>query len=232
MNKACKQIHRPDRKDLLDLFHRLLKHFGQRHWWPADTPFEMAIGAILTQNTAWTNVEKAIINLRTAEALDPVPITGLKPSELERLIYPAGFFRQKSLRLQLFSQHLLDQHNGKLEQLLAQPLDTARQELLAQKGIGPETADSILLYAGQHPSFVIDAYTRRLLERLDWLPGQGQYEEMRQLFMRLLPADAPLYNEFHALIVALCKDLCRKRNPRCDACPLLDLCPTGQATLI
>jgi endonuclease-3 related protein len=231
MHRPQSHAQRPTTDDLLQLFERLLVHFGPRHWWPADTPFEMAIGAILTQNTAWTNVEKAIDNLRAANTLHPEPLNRLPRSELEELIYPAGFFRQKSERLQLFSAHLLDRHQGRLEQLLEHPLGEVRHELLSLKGIGPETADSILLYAGRHPSFVIDAYTRRLLDRLELLPGRGRYDELRSLFMERLPAEAPLFNEYHALIVALCKDLCRKRNPRCNACPLLKLCPTGQITI-
>ncbi len=213
---------------LLDIFQRLADHFGPLHWWPADTPFEVAIGAILTQNTAWTNVEKAIANLNQAGALHPAAIRDLQRPQLEALIRPAGFFRQKAERLQLFVAHLFDGHGGDLERLLKQPLAQARRELLGLKGIGPETADSILLYGGELPSFVVDAYTRRLFGRLGLLAGNETYEEIRALFMRHLPADTDLFNEYHALIVEECKTFCRKRIPRCSPCPLLAVCLYGQ----
>jgi len=211
------------------LYRALHRAFGPQHWWPARTPFEMAVGAILTQNTAWTNVEKAIANLRQAEALNVADLHALGKERREELIRPAGLFRQKSERLKLFSAHLLDRHQGDLLRLLSQSLESARAELLAQKGIGPETADSILLYAGHHPSFVIDAYTRRVLDRLGHLPAGADYETLRRLFMHHLPSSAPLYNEFHALIVLLAKQHCRKRRPLCRECPLGKTCPVGQS---
>ncbi|TYO98555.1 DNA-3-methyladenine glycosylase III [Geothermobacter ehrlichii] len=209
---------------LLALYQRLFDHFGPQNWWPADSPFETAVGAILTQNTAWTNVEKAIANLRRADALSCEALLKTPRKQLEEMIRPAGFFRQKSERLHLFCRHLRDHHDGNLERLLAAPTAVARLELLELKGVGPETADSILLYGGNHASFVVDAYTRRLLQRLDLLPGRGTYDEIRTFFMRNLPVDAALFNEYHALIVILCKDYCRKRNPRCQSCPLIGLC--------
>ncbi len=212
------------------VFSLLADHYGPLHWWPADTPFEVAIGAILTQNTAWTNVEKAIANLRREGALEAHVMRGLSRSTLEELIRPAGFFRQKAERLHLFVAHLFAGHGGSLERLLDGPLDEVRTALLAQKGIGPETADSILLYAGGHPSFVVDAYTRRLLERLALIDGGESYQQIRSFFMENLPADTELFNEYHALIVELCKDVCRKRAPRCSLCPLLSVCPTGALT--
>jgi len=214
---------------LEQIFSLLAAHYGPLHWWPADTPFEVALGAVLTQNTAWTNVEKAIANLRMTSALDAPAIRNLKRAELEDLIRPAGFFRQKAERLQLFVEYLFTVHGGSLESMLAGALQDVRHELLALKGVGPETADSILLYAGGHPSFVVDAYTRRLLERLGLIDGRESYEQIRALFMENLPADAELFNEYHALIVELCKDVCRKRDPRCSRCSLLCLCPTGQS---
>ncbi len=214
---------------LREVFDRLAGHFGPLHWWPADTPFEVLVGAILTQNTAWTNVEKAIANLKQAGALGPAELQSLSKAELEELIRPAGFFRQKAERLQLTVGHLFEQHGGLLERLLAQPLEAARTELLARKGIGPETADSVLLYAGNHPSFVVDAYTRRLFERLGILQGSEPYEEIRALFMDRLPHNADLFNEYHALIVEECKTFCRKQRPLCAACPLHTLCPVGQS---
>ncbi len=210
------------------IFDRLVAHFGPLHWWPAETPFEVVVGAVLTQNTAWRNVERAIVNLRGAGALDPRSLNDLSRSRLEELIRPAGFFRQKAERLQLFTTHLLGRHGGDLARMLAGPLEEVRSELLALKGVGPETADSILLYAADRPSFVVDAYTRRLFGRLGLLEGSESYGAVRDLFMEHLPSDADLYNEYHALIVEECKTFCRKRAPLCPACPLLPLCPTGR----
>jgi endonuclease III related protein len=208
---------------LTEIFDRLAGHYGPLHWWPADSPFEVVIGAVLTQNTAWRNVEYAIGNLRTAAALTPESLLRLSPAELESLIRPAGFFRQKAERLRLFSAYLLEAQGGDLAAWLNKPLEEVRQELLAQKGIGPETADSILLYAGHRPSFVVDAYTRRLFTRLGLLRGQESYQQIRALFMNGLPAEAELYNEYHALIVEHAKSFCRK-TPRCAGCPLRDRC--------
>lgn len=216
---------------LYDIFNRLAAHFGPLHWWPALTPFEVVVGAILTQNTAWRNVEYAVANLKEAGALNPAALAGLDRSELEALIRPAGFFRQKAERLQLFVGHLFDRHGGDLAALLAGPLEAVRAELLACKGVGPETADSILLYAGGRPSFVVDAYTRRLFTRLGLLNGKEGYEAIRSLFMDHLPPETDLFNEYHALIVEECKTFCRKRSPLCPACPLLAGCPYGQATV-
>ena len=212
------------------IFLRLADHFGPLHWWPAQTPFEVAVGAILTQNTAWTNVEKALVNLRSAERLHPEALRACPREELEVLIRPAGFFRQKSQRLHLLTAHLHGRHGGRLETLLEAPLEDAREELLSLKGIGPETADSILLYAGGIPSFVVDAYTRRLLTRLGILRGEEGYEEIRSLFMEHLPPDPAMYGEFHALIVEECKTFCRKR-PLCPGCPLYSQCPSRLESL-
>ncbi|OHB30406.1 MAG: endonuclease [Desulfuromonadaceae bacterium GWC2_58_13] len=210
---------------LEQVFERLLDHFGPLHWWPADTPFEVVIGAILTQNTAWTNVEKAIVNLRLHDGLTPDALRAAPRKRLEDWIRPAGFFRQKAERLQLFTEHLFARHGGDLRRMLAGPLAEVREELLALKGIGPETADSILLYAGGRPSFVVDAYTRRLFGRLQLLDADAPYEHIRAFFMDRLPADSDLFNEYHALIVEHCKRLCRKQRPLCPECCLLDLCP-------
>ncbi len=208
--------------ELMHIYRILLDHHGPRNWWPADTPFEVIIGAILTQNTNWGNVEKAITNLREADALNHASILNLETEQLEQLIRPSGFFRQKAERLQLFCHHLQARHQGRLE-LLLQEMDRARVELLGLKGIGPETADSILLYAGNHPSVVVDAYTGRLFGRLGILSGQEKYAEIRGLFMSRLPQDVQLYNEFHALIVIHCKVFCRKK-PLCERCPCADNC--------
>lgn len=220
----------PEKLTLQQLCDRLAAHFGPLHWWPADSPFEVVIGAILTQNTAWRNVEYAIANLKQAQALTPTAIGQLTELELQQLIRPAGFFRQKAERLQLFVAHLFSCHDGELGHWLAGELEAVRQELLGLKGIGPETADSILLYAGGRPSFVVDAYTRRLLTRLGLLQGDESYEQIRARFMTDLPHDPDLFNEFHALIVEQCKSYCRKRRPQCPDCPLHQLCPFGQAS--
>ncbi len=219
------------REHLIEIFNRLAAHFGPLHWWPAQTPFEVVIGAILTQNTAWRNVESAIANLRTAGCLTPGALRETSREELEALIRPAGFFRQKAERLQLFVEHLASRHQTDLGRMLSGPLDRVRTELLTLKGVGPETADSILLYAGGRPSFVVDAYTRRLFSRLGLLNGDEGYEAIRTLFMGNLPADADMFNEYHALIVEECKTFCRKRLPRCSSCPLFACCPYGQAAV-
>ncbi len=209
--------------DLMHIYQRLLGHYGSRNWWPAKTPFEVIVGAILTQNTNWNNVEKAIANLRQADALTHETILNLNQEKLEKLIRPSGFFRQKAERLQLFCRHLQEHHQGRLEHLFDQELNQVRDELLCLKGVGPETADSILLYAGQRPSFVVDAYTQRLFGRLGILSGKEKYGEIRDLFMTNLPEEIQLYNEYHALIVIHCKDFCRKK-PLCNNCPCIDIC--------
>jgi endonuclease III related protein len=209
--------------NLLDIYQRLFNHYGPRNWWPAETPFEVVVGAILTQNTNWNNVEKAIVNLRQADALTIDAILNLQLETLEQLIRPSGFFRQKAERLHLFCRYLQKHHQGSLERLFDQELNLLREELLRLKGIGPETADSILLYAGQRPSFVVDAYTQRLFRRLGILAGEEKYAVIRDLFMSNLPEDIQLYNEYHALIVIHCKDFCRKK-PLCHNCPCADIC--------
>ena len=209
---------------LMTVYHKLHNHYGPRDWWPAETPFEVVIGAILTQNTNWNNVEKAIINLRNAAALTCSAIDSLSREKLEELIRPSGFFRQKAERLQLFCDYLNTHYRGSLSAMLDQDLPQVRRELLQLKGIGPETADSILLYAGQRPSFVVDAYTMRLFSRLGVINGQENYEQVRELFMSDLACDVRLYNEYHALIVMHCKIICRKK-PLCYDCSIRDICP-------
>jgi endonuclease III related protein len=209
----------------MDIYERLLAAFGHRNWWPAETPFEVMVGAILTQNTNWGNVEKAIGNLAVAEVLTPGAIAALPVDELERLIRPSGYFRQKAERLQLFARFLMDSHKGDLNRLFNKPLEYIREELLEQKGIGPETADSILLYAGHFPSFVVDSYTIRIFSRLGILSEKEKYAQTRSFFMNHLPHDTRLFNEYHALIVEHGKTLCKKRTPICSACPLREACP-------
>jgi endonuclease III related protein len=167
-------------------YRALYTAWGAQHWWPAETPFEMIVGAYLTQNTAWTNVERALANLRAAEVLSIEGIRAVRLSRLERLLRPSGYFRQKARRLKTFVAFLDKNHNGSLDRLFSQPTGKLRSELLALNGVGPETADSILLYAGNHSVFVVDAYTRRILERHQILPQSSHYEDIRQLFERAL----------------------------------------------
>lgn len=213
---------------LQHIYRDLLAHFGPRHWWPATTPFEMVVGAILTQNTAWRNVEQAILRLKNRQVLSPGRLAALERTELEELIRPAGYFRQKAARLQDLAIYLEAEWQGDVRAWCAGPLTTARARLLERPGIGPETADSILLYAGQRPSFVVDAYTRRIFGRLGLLRGGESYAQVRALFMSHLPHEVDLFNEYHALIVELAKTFCRKRSPRCAACPLQTGCRHGR----
>lgn len=208
---------------LMLIYQRLQHQYSLDRWWPADGPFEVAVGAFLTQNTNWNNVEKALANLRTAAALDLSVLAGMPLPEVEELIRPSGFFRQKAQHLQYFCHYLQQHHDGSLETLMHQDLDDARNELLALAGIGPETADSILLYAGGCPSFVVDNYTRRLFGRLGILVGTENYEQIRTLFMAGIPAKVSLYQHYHALIVTHCKERCRK-TPLCATCLCADIC--------
>ena len=211
-------------KQLFNIYQTLSDHFGPRHWWPADSPFEVVIGAILTQNTAWTNVEQAIRNLKRAYALTIEKLSNLPIQQLEALIMPSGFFRQKSRRLQNLAKHLQGKWQSDLSAFCGGSLNDARERLLARPGIGPETADSILLYAADRPSFVIDAYTRRIFGRVGLLHGQEKYDEIRLLFMQNLPEQTELYNEYHAQIVQLAKTYCRKNKTLCSECPLNGAC--------
>jgi endonuclease-3 related protein len=186
---------------LQDILDRLLDRFGPLHWWPAETPFEVCVGAILTQNTAWTNVEKAIRALKQAGIMSPKALYESDREQLAQLIRPAGYFNVKSRRLQDFAAWLFLNHHGSLDRMFAGNWQQLRAELLRVHGIGPETADSILLYAGNKPSFVVDSYTRRLFHRLGLLPAAASYDETRALFMNNLPEDVPLFNEYHAQIV-------------------------------
>lgn len=210
---------------LRDYFESLFAAFGPQHWWPGRTPFEVIVGAILTQNTSWTNVERAIENLRCERLLTPRAIEKTSLARLARLIRSSGYFRQKARKLKAFVRYLRRDHQGSLAKMFRTSTAALRVELLGVHGIGPETADSILLYAGQHPIFVVDAYTRRMLERHQLAGSKHSYDEIRQLFEHNLPRDVPLYNEFHALIVRIGKDYCRASNPRCEACPLRRFLP-------
>lgn len=195
------------------------KHYGPLHWWPGESPFEVMVGAILTQNTAWTNVEKAIINLKKKNLLEPRKLYRLKSSVLANLIRPAGFFRVKTKRLRNFLKFLMEECEGDISKLKRQPLDQLRQKLLAVNGVGPETADSILLYALGKPIFVIDAYTKRIFSRHDLAKKDIDYHALQELLMTHLKPDTGFYNEYHAQLVNIAKDFCRTK-PRCEKCPL------------
>ena len=215
---------------LPEIFDTLLDAYGPRFWWPAESPFEVCVGAILTQNTNWANVEKAIANLKEAGLLTAEGLRDVALERLAELIRPAGYFNVKSIRLKDFIGWLYGEHGGNLEAMFAGDWQRLRQELLGVRGIGPETCDSILLYAGHKPSFVVDSYTKRLFSRLGLFSENAAYEEFRALFMRNLPSDTELYNEYHALIVQHCKEHCRTK-PLCAECPLLPRCPFGIGVL-
>jgi endonuclease III related protein len=205
---------------------------GPQHWWPGRTAFEVIVGAILTQNTSWSNVEIAIRNLRRESLLTPRAIEDVSVARLARLVRSSGYFRQKAKKLKCFVRFLRSECGGSLARMFRTPTAVLREKLLSVHGIGPETADSILLYAGKHRVFVVDAYTRRLLERHKLAASSQSYEDIRQLFERSIPGDASLYNEFHALIVRTGKEYCRTRNPRCSECPLHSFLPQAiQASL-
>jgi endonuclease-3 related protein len=214
---------------LRQYFDALFAAHGPQHWWPGRTPFEVIVGAILTQNTSWTNVEPAIENLRREKLLTPRAIESVSPPRLARLIRSSGYFRQKTKKLKAFVRFLRSEYHGSLAALFRTPTPALREQLLAVHGIGPETADSILLYAGKHPVFVVDAYARRILERHNFAEPKHSYEDLRRLFERSLSADAALYNEFHALIVHNGKHYCRARDPRCHECALSHLLPERSA---
>lgn len=206
-------------------YKKLSRHFGPQNWWPGDTPFEIAIGAILTQNTNWNNVENAIRHLKNRGVLSPHRIYRLSLQELASLIRPAGYFNVKARRLRFFLEFLMNEYSGKMENMAQDELNKLRAKLLRIHGIGPETADSILLYALEQPVFVIDAYTKRILSRHGILSSEKSYDEFQELFHTALERDVRLFNEYHALFVRAGKAFCRKRNPLCGKCPLNDMHP-------
>ena len=235
---------------LRSFYGALLRAWGPQNWWPAESRFEVIVGAFLTQNTAWGNVEQALANLRRARCLSAAGIRRVPLARLRRLLRPAGYFRQKAQRLKLFVAWLDANYGGSLERMFARPTTELRAELLTLKGIGPETADSILLYAGGHPVFVVDAYTRRILDRHCILPANAPYDDIRQSFERALrraseprrmggqprhPVSrmssarvspvARRYNQMHALLVAVGHQYCRKSEARCEHCPLAPFLP-------
>ncbi len=246
-------------KQIAAIYTALADAWGRQHWWPAHSRFEVIAGAFLTQNTNWSNVEIALRRLRAAGILNLAGIRAVPLSRLQQLIRSSGYFRQKALRLKTFVQFLDENYNGSLSRMFAQATAELREQLLSLNGVGPETADSILLYAGQHPVFVVDAYTRRIASRHGILPDNAKYEEFRILFEKGLaaapqpasdclapgggaahrpsrmsvaarPPLAQVFNEMHGLLVGVGKNHCAKSAPRCDQCPLQPLLPQPQAT--
>ena len=212
---------------LQEVYEQLLAQLGPQHWWPGETPWEVIVGAILVQNTSWKNVERAIENLREADLMTPEGLYGLRVEELAELIRPAGYYQLKARRLRNLLEWLFEHYDGSLEAMFATSLGTLREELLSVKGIGPETADSILLYAGNLPSFVVDTYTHRILARHGWIEFETDYHGLQDHCASSLPQDVALYNEFHALLVHVGHHFCAKRAPKCEECPLRDRLPAG-----
>jgi len=209
---------------LADIYQALFACYGPQKWWPAEEPFEVIAGAILTQSTAWTNVEKGIANLKKAGALSSRSLRLLSREELAGLIHPCGYYNMKAVKLQAFVKWFGERFEDSLEKMFAEDTHSLRKELLGVHGIGEETADSILLYAGNKPVFVVDAYTRRIIDRLGLKPGGNKYADYRELFTAHLPPDTQMFNEYHALLVALGKYHCFKSSPACTGCCLKEIC--------
>ncbi|MBI5599254.1 MAG: endonuclease III domain-containing protein [Deltaproteobacteria bacterium] len=222
MAKAAKGRYRGNKKAFLlqSFYSALHSSFGPQGWWPGDTRFEVIAGAILTQNTNWANVEKAVTNLKRHRLLNPRRMHGLSVHELAGHIRPAGYFNVKAKRLKSFLNHLFDNYGGRLDGLFKRRTDALRHELLSINGIGPETADSILLYAAKRPVFVVDAYTLRVLSRHSLVGEKAGYHDVQRLFMENLAHDVKMFNAYHALIVKTGKDYCKTKEPLCKECPL------------
>lgn len=217
------------REVVLEVYHRMLDRYGPQQWWPAQSRFEMMVGAVLTQSAAWSNVERAIGNLKAAGALSPSAIRGLGHQELARLVYPSGYYNAKARKLKALADYLDQTYADDLAVMKCADLAPLRAEMLDVYGLGEETVDDILLYALGKPVFVIDGYTRRVFHRLGLAPDKAPYSAYGALFTDSLPQDPDLFGEYHALIVAHGKDVCR-RKPLCEGCCLLEICPTGQRT--
>lgn len=205
--------------ELMDMYELLFARFGPQHWWPGESTIEIVVGAVLTQNTNWKNVEKAVKRLSEHGLLSLQALKEAAAEEIAQAIRPAGYYNIKAKRIKNLIGRIASSHGEDLEGFLSRDTSTVREELLSVKGIGPETADSILLYAGQHPVFVVDAYTYRILSRHGMCGEAATYEELQELFMDHLPSDTRLFNEFHALLVKTAKEFCSK-SPRCPQCPL------------
>ncbi|MCI5221709.1 MAG: endonuclease III domain-containing protein [Candidatus Electrothrix sp. AR4] len=207
-------------ESLQEIYRLMLEYFGPQDWWPGDTPFEVMVGALLTQNTNWKNVEKAMNNLKAAGVLSLPTMSALSQEELAEYIRPAGYYNIKAGRLRSLFAMIEQQWKNDLDSLLRQPAAVLREQLLSVKGIGPETADSMVLYAAGQPLFVVDAYTHRILSRHEILPEEYDYFQIQELFMDNLAEDAALFNEYHALLVQVGKHFCKKTKPKCVGCPL------------
>jgi endonuclease-3 related protein len=205
------------------IYRKLYACFGPQSWWPAETPFEVMVGAILTQNTNWFNVEKAIDNLKKKKILHPHKLYRISQRRLAALIKPVGYYNIKAKRLKSFLDFFVKHYRGDPKKMSTQGLESLRQKLLSVNGIGPETADSILLYALNKPIFVVDAYTKRILLRHHLLSKNADYNETQNFFMRNLKKQVKLFNEYHALLVKLGKEFCLKNKPKCDICPLKEV---------
>lgn len=213
-------------EQLMEIYQRLSEHFGPRGWWPGESRLEIVLGAILTQAVSWKNVEKAIRALKEAELLDFSALLSLAEEDLAALIKPTLYHRQKARRLKILLGYIAEKHNGDFDLMFGRPFPELRAELLNLWGIGPETADSILLYAGNYPVFVVDAYTIRIFSRLGWVEEKCSYEKMQGLMQEYLPLNTRLYNEYHALLVALGANYCKKKRALCCECPLSGSCPS------
>ena len=215
---------------LSEVYRRLLNRYGPQGWWPAENPFEVIVGAILTQSTAWVNVEKALASMRDKGCWSFEAIAALPADELAEVIKSSGYFNAKARKLQAFSSHILQNYGGDLVQMLAANVADLRNELLSIHGIGEETADDIIVYAAGKPSFVMDSYTRRIVDRMGLTPeGRNPgYRSYQALFQDNLPSETTLFNEYHALLDHHAKMTCTKREPLCQECCLVDLCPTGR----
>jgi len=212
------------REELLDIYRLLFNFFGPRNWWPGDSPFEIIIGAILTQNTSWKNVEKAISYIKDARKLSPQAMFSIEEKELEQLIKPSGFYKLKAKRIKSFMNFLFIRYHGDLNKMKMIDTPALRAQLLGINGIGEETADSILLYALNKPIFVVDAYTRRIFSRLGYIEENWDYSQIQNFFMKNLPLNTQLFNDYHAQIVKLGNTLCHRTNPYCENCPLKRKC--------
>ena len=214
---------------LKEIYERLFDTYGPQGWWPGDSPFEVIAGAILTQSTAWVNVEKALASMRCSGCWSFEAIAATSEADLAAIIRSSGYYNAKARKLQAFARHLLSRYDGHLNLMFAQEVPALRAELLSIHGIGEETADDIIVYAAEKPSFVMDTYTRRVVDRMDLTPQDRRpnYSAYQSLFQDNLPADAALFNEYHALLDHHAKVTCTKRDPRCEGCCLADLCPTG-----
>lgn len=202
------------------IYRRLFSRFGPQHWWPGEAPFEVAVGAILTQNTAWANAHRAVLALKRERLLTASRLSRVPQRRLARLVRSSGYFNQKAERLLAFAWFVNRRYGGSMERMRRAPAGRLREELLKISGVGPETADSILLYALEKPAFVVDAYTRRILARHSLISWDASYDQIQNLFRSALPREHRLFNEYHALLVALGKGLCHRTHPRCPECPL------------